>query len=264
MMYKEKFVVSLKSDGKFLRDEDGVVKLPFNSEYELYLKNLESREAVLSVSIDGKDVLNGDQLFIHANSSLNLLGFLDGNNVKNKFKFIELTKEVEDVLGYDPEDSIIKVEVWFKKLKPIVQESIVTTTYKYGDPWHWVYPYYPNQYPYYTTEPYKTTATYYCSGNLSNTVSNINISCSSFSNDIGITVKGDKCKQDFDSIYVDNLEEQSHVFILRISGYKENKKVDNIVTAKSKMYCSECGKANNIGNKYCTNCGSYICDVPIK
>jgi hypothetical protein len=258
-MYKEKFVVSLKSDGKFLRDEDGVVKLPFGSEYELYLKNLESREAVLTISIDEKDVLNGNQLVINSNSNLNLLGFMEDNSVKNKFKFIELTKKIEDNLGYSPEDSIIRVEVWFKKLKPIVQESIITTTYKYGDPWHWAYPYYPNQYPYYTTEPYRTTVTYSCSGNSSNTVSNMNINCLRSLNDVGITVKGNECKQDFNSIYVDNLEEQSHVFILRISGYRdENKKVENVLTKKDKTKCITCGKINKYSNKFCGECGTFL------
>jgi hypothetical protein len=261
-MYFEKFVVSLKSEGKFLRDENGVVKLPFGSEFSLYLKNLESRDAVVRISIDGKDVLDENRLMVCANSNLDLLGFMKNNKVKNNFKFIELTKDIEKHLGYTPEDSLIRIEVWFRKPKPIVQE--VTVTYpRWGD--YWVYPYYP-------FEPYKIvyTGNYtYSSNNPSpkgttfsaqSCSNNISMDClRSSTNDVGITVKGNECNQDFNSIYIDDLEEQSHIYILKLSGYQDNnKKVENIVATRDKIECETCGKENKYSNKFCSNCGTFL------
>ena len=261
MMYVEKFVASLKVNGKFLRDEDGAIKIPFGTEYDLYLKNIESRDAVVSVSIDGKDVLDGNKLVVRGNSSLDLLGFMDGQQVKNKFKFIELTKEIEKHLGYSPEDSIIRIEFWFKKMKPIVQE--INTIYKP----HWEYPYYPYM-PYaywyyndYNGNIYTRGRGSSCGTSVYNdsscTYSTDAVNCS-FTSDIGITVKGNECGQDFSSTYVGDLEEQSHVIILRLSGYKDDKKVETVFTTKDKIECPTCGKKNEYNDRFCSDCGTFL------
>ena len=40
MVYFEKFVANLKVYGKFLRNNENIIELPFGSEYILFLKNI--------------------------------------------------------------------------------------------------------------------------------------------------------------------------------------------------------------------------------
>ena len=260
-MHYDKFVVAVKAGSKFLRDEDGVVKLPFGSDYNLYLKNLNSRDAVVSVSIDGKDVLGGNRLVVRANSNVDLLGFMEGNSVKNAFRFIQLTKELEERLGYSPEDSLIRVEVTYRKEKPITQ--VVDTVYRYNH-WDWQPRPYIWHNDYYTNgnKPIDRNVTVSCYGASAsldgvNTCSSKNTSFST--SDVGITVKGKECDQNFSSIYINDLEDQSHVLVLRLSGYKEdNSKVETVVGSQEKLECPTCGIKNENKSKFCVNCGTSL------
>jgi hypothetical protein len=255
-MHSEKFVCSLKINGMYLRDESGVVKIPFGTDYTLYLKNINSRDAVVKVSIDGKDVLDGNRLVVRGNSSIELLGFMKGQEVKNNFRFIKLTQEIEDRLGYSPEDSLIRIEVWYEKAKPTVQEF----TYVHHQPW---YPYW-NEYPYgvrWISGGGHTT----CGNSMPNVVSCYNTSygdanaAATYTSDVGITVGGKECEQNFGSAYVGDLEDQSHVMVLRLSGYKSNnEKVETVTTTKGTIKCSTCGRENLYKDKFCSNCGTFL------
>lgn len=254
MMQYEKFVVAVKAGEKFLRDQDGVVRLPFGTDYNLFLKNINSRDAVVSVSIDGEDVLGGSRLVVNANSKMELLGFLEGQSVKNKFRFIELTKEVEDRVGYSPLDSLIRLEIRYRKPKPIVQE--ITTTYTYPK-WE----YYPWTYTSRGTGTYSTSA--YTSSADMPVVAMASCACNFTSNepcsDVGVTVKGQQCNQEFSSIFIDDLEEQSHVMVIRLSGYRENNnKVETLIGSQEKIECPTCGRKNENKSKYCSNCGTFL------
>ena len=269
MMHQDNFVVSVKSDGKFLRDEHGVVKIPFDSEYALYLKNLDSRPAVVKVSIDGEDVLNSQQLIVAGNAHLLLEGFLKGLVATRKFKFIELTKEVEENLGYSPEDSIIRVEIQYQKRKPQTQEIQRVYRDRYRDWWIYPYPYtYYDPNPQYTLTWNDSSGIHsYSGGNSCGVVSLDSVNCTysvnsesySYTSDIGKTVKGENCDQQFQQGYLGDLEEQSEVLTLRLSGYRDdNKKVEAITTKTDKIYCSQCGKANGLDNKFCPVCGTKL------
>jgi hypothetical protein len=272
MMYVEKFVGAVKCKGKFLRDKDGVVKIPFENDYSLVLKNLEGREAVVRIIIDGKDVLNGSSLVINGNSTLELNGFLNGNSVNNKFRFVRFTKTIEEAIGYDPEDSLIKIQFQFKKLEPIKQEVITTYHYDWGWGNPWNYPFWYNGGKY----------THSFSGNNSGSIGSSDdtnvykvygaINCSlptmdscftanSVSNDdLGITVKGSECNQEFKPTYVGELEDQIHTIVLRLSGYEEDYKEEilEVVGSRDKIICPTCNKKNDYESKFCSKCGTYI------
>lgn len=251
-MYVEKFVVSLKVDGKYLRDNESTVRIPFGTEYSIYLKNLESRDCVAKVFIDNKDVLNGKELIIRSGNFIELEGFLNGMSVKNKFKFIELTKEIEENRGYNPEDSLIRVEVKYQKPKPIVQEFVSHWTYVYPNFSTWNENTYSNN----------TFGTSYRSvGGMSSGNSEINSLAMSGvpTSDVGITVKGQETNQDFGYGYIGELEEFYHVIVLKLSGYKKNKtEVQQYVTTKEKIKCLTCGKENSTEFKFCPKCGTFI------
>jgi hypothetical protein len=256
MMQYEKFVVAVKAGEKFLRDQDGVVKLPFNTDYSLFLKNINSRDAVVGISIDGEDVLNNQKLVINANTKMELLGFLEGQSVKHKFRFIELTKDIEQKIGYSPLDSIIRIEVTYRKPKPVVQE--ITTVYRP----HWEYYHY--SYPVYNYSdsnrmPVDRSINVSCSSYSDGLVGTASVSCDSFTSDVGITVKGQECNQDFGITHINDLEEQSHVLVVRLSGYREdNSKVETVITSREKVECDICGKKNDNQSKFCANCGSFL------
>jgi len=133
-MYNAGLVCVVKVNGRILRESMDEVYLPFNSEYSILIKNLESRKALVNISIDSQDVLDGNSLIIGPNEESELKGFMNGNKAKNKFKFIQKTKEISEFRGDKIDDGIIRLEYWFEQLAP--QKQMVITE-------HWHYNYTP-------------------------------------------------------------------------------------------------------------------------
>ena len=261
MAFCNNFVVSIKSNGNFLREqkfygkEGSEVRIPFGSEYSIYLKNMDSfRKALVSVTIDGKDVLDGDKIIVCPNCFVELEGFLNGMKVSNKFKFIERTEQIEEHRGIDPEDGIVRIEYWFEK--PTDYSGIIY--YKYGE--------LCNQG---TSWPYKDiprsigTTTY----TLSNSVANgYSVSCDyttsldshSQSDDTGITVHGDSSSQRFSQGYIKSTEERSSVICIVLKGEINSKKVETAVYTKTPIKCPTCGKVNKSFSRFCSNCGTCL------
>ena len=129
MMYESKLAVALKSAGKVLREFKDTVYVPFGSEYSIFVKNMNSVRALVSVSIDGEDVGDGTQFIVDANDSVDIERFIkDGNfNKGNRLKFIERNEAVEDHRGIGVEDGLVRVEFQF--------ERIIPTYVPYVEPW---------------------------------------------------------------------------------------------------------------------------------
>jgi len=246
-MFKNNFVVAIKCGG-ILREIDGSVMLPFNSEYSILLKNLDSRRAVAKVSIDGQDVLCGHSLVIHPNSEFELEGFLLPDlTVRNKFKFVQKTEDIVRHRGDRVDDGIVRVEFNFEK---VPQTTLV---------WHWIYkPYYP------WVEPVPIVIhNTYAGGSTTNrafTCTTQQASCSSnLAADEGITVAGSPTKQTFSNVTVNQLEETSTVITIKLRGTTLSGKVavEPLVT-KSKTVCPTCGKKSRSSAKFCSNCGTCL------
>ena len=138
MVYHQKLVAVIKYNGKILREKDNnTVYLPFLAEYELFIKNLESRDAVLNISIDGQDILDNQQLVVKANQTCTLEGFLKGNTITNKFKFIQKTNKIQDFRGDKIDDGLIRIEYQFTKLN----HSITEIHHHHIDHGHFHHPY---------------------------------------------------------------------------------------------------------------------------
>ena len=271
-MFKDNFVVALKVNGKVLREGEDSVKVPFNTEYSIFLKNLESKKAVVKISVDGEDVLDGKKLIVHPNSDLELEGYFKDTAAKNKFKFIEKTKQIEDFRGNRIDDSLIRVEFWFEKDKPIVQDVLHHHRDIYHS-WWWGYPYSPQLRSPWDTFRYdypditwNTTGggTSSASFDINSQDSQINCNYSnSFENNTfnedGITVKGQEINQQFGQGYTSDLEEQSHVIILKIKGFVfDKKKVETPLFVNDKLICKICGTSNRSIYKHCTDCGALL------
>lgn len=289
-MYKENFVVAIKTkNGKILRELDESVTLPFGEEYSIILKNLNSRKAVVNISIDGQDVLDNDQLLIKPNSETELKGFLTGNIVKNRFKFIKKTKEISDYRGDRVDDSLIRVEYRFEK--KCVTERVDIEYHNHEIPYH------PHDISYYdhsrkllrraphigtrivdrsgtdnsNSRDYSNISCYNFSSDLAPTASKTNlgkVTCTSSSDlgicDIpkpeeGITVKGSKTTQHFTEAYVGELEESSSVIVLKLKGYTTKQEYVVVpITVKTKLTCETCGKKSKSSAKFCARCGTSL------
>jgi hypothetical protein len=59
VVYTNNFIAVVKHKGRIMRDTNGVVRLPFGSEYSVLLKNKDSKTAVVRIEIDGEDVMSG-------------------------------------------------------------------------------------------------------------------------------------------------------------------------------------------------------------
>ena len=148
MTYKDNFVAEVKCNGKILRIKDGAVHLPFGSEYTLLLKNLNSRKASVRVHIDGQDVLDYSSLILEPNSSTEIEGFLSGTVARNRFKFIQKTKQVQDHRGDKIDDGLVRVEFAFEKARPeVVKKTIIHDHHHHDHHHHHHDYYYPRPYP---------------------------------------------------------------------------------------------------------------------
>jgi hypothetical protein len=70
------------------------------------------------VWIDGQDVLDGKSLILNPNETVELEGFLRGMQGRNKFRFIQKTKEISDHRGDRIDDGLIRVEFAYEKPAP--------------------------------------------------------------------------------------------------------------------------------------------------
>jgi len=139
MMFNNKLVACIKSNGKVLREFKDVIYIPFGSEYSIYLKNLNSVRAEVNISIDGKDVCP-DGLVINANSEVNIERFIKDLNTGNRFKFIERTGNIENHRGIQAEDGLIRISFKFEKvmLKPTWVNVLPVYSPTYiPQPGHW-------------------------------------------------------------------------------------------------------------------------------
>jgi len=300
-VYKQNLVVVIKVNGKILREDGDIVRLPFNNTYSILIKNLNSVKALVSVSIDGKDILNGNQLIVNPNSDVELERFVDDLNRGNKFLFIQKSKEIAEHRGDFIDDGCIRVEYSFEA-QPEIQHHI---NHIYHDQYHYNnYWYYPNIYPWtnYPTVTYSSGGTY-CSDNVNSGCNDLNDlvlrfcnvqnvqsvqqdtqkqintnfvsaqGCNFSTSDVtldsidsfapkseeGVTVKGSVSDQKFQIGSIGKLEDQKHVIILRLVGYKTNNEViTKPITVNERLICSSCGTSNVSINQYCRKCGTFL------
>lgn len=282
MTYKDRFVVEVKHNGKIMRVRDGFVTLPFGSEYSLLLKNLNSRRALVNISIDGEDVLDGNSLVINKNSTTELEGFMKGNIARNKFKFIKKTQEIQDHRGDKIDDGMIRVEFAYEVEEPVRIRQIINEHHEHHhhhhhhDDWRWPRPlrwtsdYTPDVYYSNTVGSSKGLGdvhAYNCSvgndGVLSSADAPENIKYDADAlqtpiDDMGITVKGNEIHQSFSHTWIGKTD-PSQVIIINLKGTNsQGQAVQQPVTVKTKLTCSSCGRNYTSMYKFCPNCGTFL------
>lgn len=275
MMYNQRFVVALKSNGKVLREDKDTCFLPFGSEYSVFLKNLNSLRAAVKVSIDGVDVLNGRQLVVNGNSELNLERFLsDDMNEGRRFRFIERTGDIEQHRGVGVEDGIIRVEFQYEKyvkpyeyvppnIKPweISQDQWPSTrTSKevhYGPLWNSS----GTSDVQYSADASSAQSINSASSDSLRTrriIPTMDSYVSDVKNDAGFTVEGSKSDQSFTTTYLGALEPEKHVIVLQLKGINADAPIAAPVTVKTKKYCTSCGREWAFKYEYCPRDGTFL------
>lgn len=265
MTYKEKFVAVIKSNGKILRESGNEVRIPFGSEYEIYMKNLNTKKAVVEVSVDGQDVLDGNSLVLRPNETTTLRGFMKDTAVKNRFRFIEKTKEISDYRGDRIDDGIVSVRFQFEQDAPFIAPP--PKPWPDWDEYDWTeverkfrrkskgisHQFLSDSS---TTGPTFSNFTYNTTYTCSTPVSS---NSSMPKTEEGITVKGSETHQQFYRTSVGALEPVSEVIILRLVGTtSKGKRIRKPVTTKTKVRCPTCGRRWKSSMKYCGNCSTYL------
>ena len=288
-MYNNKVVTCIKVNGKILREFKDTVYIPFGSEYSVFVKNLESRRAIVKIEIDGTPV-NTDGFIVNANSDLNIERFVKDLDKGNRFKFIERTAKIEDgPRGIKAEDGLIRVSFQFEKVAPKFETTHVYHNTVHHYPYRWG-PYWYNDGPYYGSPMYgsggligsvnqqnakmtSTSATMGeesvpmksakgmsggASGSLSaNSVSSFSATRSFV--DTGITVPGSVSDQKFTMVSSFPTDDEEHVMVIKLLGEDpRGKTVEVPVTVKAKPKCVTCGHTNKATNKCCSECGTAL------
>ncbi len=268
MVYTNKFVATLKQNGKVLREFGDKFYLPFGSEYSIFLKNLHSKRALVTVKIDGKNVAGNNQFVINANSTLDIERYVENLNQGGRFKFIERTQKIEDYRGIGVEDGLIQItfqyEADFSQLLTEVSDRYHKSTNE------WPITSQPLRgFPFTTQgsgkEYYGAIGTTFNAGAGINSLShggcgsieNIQL-CSSVINDNGITVPGSTSTQQFKLTNTFNVESEIHTIVMVLKGSEGNKLVEKIIDTKTKRKCDTCGKSNRYNSKFCRECGTSL------
>lgn len=291
MMYNEKLVVCVKSNGKVLREFKDKIYLPYGSEYSVFVKNLNTVRALVHIYIDGNEVIDGG-LIIDAGKETNIERSVKNGNLDkgNRFKFIERTDRIEQTRGVGTEDGLLRVEFQFEAPKPAWVNSLPK---RWDDPGY--YPSWPSRPIIFgnstgdyvplkgntisgnaddSSEKYgamgavcgsATSATYSTNSVLRGSAQSMmnqvvgTTSVSMDFNDAGITVPGSVSDQKFSIGHIGALEPTKHVIVLRLLGEDPNaKQVQKPVTVKQKPKCTTCGRVNKATSKFCVDCGTSL------
>jgi hypothetical protein len=298
MMYSKHFSVAVRVNGKILRETQGIVTLPFGAEYEILLKNLNSRRAMVKVAVDGTDATDCTRLILQPNASITLQRFIRNGNMSfgNRFKFIERSAGIEAHRGIGSDDGLVRCEFWAEKERPQeITETIVRRHYIDDyDYWPYPKPWYPRPWRRWNDGPTWGGGSVTLTGGDSGYVGNSQVSASCSvrstgqatadnlggnfkkcardqmqgaqfmgafnmaSNDAGITVPGSESHQEFHHASGFQLESSSTVIILQLRGEVGGIAVETPVTVERKPECSSCGKSNKATNKFCSECGTAL------
>jgi hypothetical protein len=275
MMHQNKLVFAVKSNGKVLREHGDTVYIPFASEYTLYIKNLNSVRVQLKIQIDGKDIFDGDEFIINANTSTEIERSIVGGNLAagNRFKFIERTAGVEKHRGIQVEDGLIRIEYEFER-----QPTAITNSF-----WGGIQ---GNSGPYYppgvrgasgSTGDWQSGLsgstlcnTQFASAQASDvSLSAVPISASITrgmvnqvqvkpANETGITVPGSASTQKFTTVAGIMSDGVKHVMVMKLLGELNEVPIVKPVTVKQKPTCQTCGKLNKATAKFCNECGTAL------
>ncbi len=120
MAYSNKFVACVIVNGQILKElENGVVPIPFGSEYSLRFRNRNDRRAVVQFFVDGENVSSNGYI-IGANSVIDIKRH---SGVDRAFKFVSLDSDEAADFGKsgpnaDKKKGLIEARFYLEKVAP--------------------------------------------------------------------------------------------------------------------------------------------------
>jgi hypothetical protein len=271
MMYSNKLIAVVKSNGKVLREQGENVFLPFGQEFTILIKNKNSLRALVKIEIDGTDATDGTSLIVPANGEIEIERFIKNGNLAqgNKFKFIERTAQIEQHRGAKVDDGFIRIEFEFEReAQPIKSPPIYTTPWRpYDDKYRLIGDQQfgdrgimrglsgtPTQS---LMNMAVAQATSYCA--TSKAAATMDSFCDEVQPAVGITVPGAVSDQKFTVGAWFATDGVKHVMIMRMFGETaQGVQVTKPVTVKAKPKCTTCGHTNKANAKFCSNCGTSL------
>lgn len=264
-MFSQDFVLSVLQDGKICKEENGVVKIPFGSNYVIRLRNKHRLKCATDVYVDGEKVNEVGQIVVHGNDYIDIEGFLRGGNKNTKFQFVELA-DGRVKQPNETQNGLIEVKFYLQKETEV--QKIVEHYYDYTYRPIWIYrddyikPWYPYGGPCWCNS--HTIGSNIGGGGTSTsagiTTNNSNNECycsaeskidsSGLLGDLkssnGATIEGNNFEQNFNSIHFD-LKQEPITLRLQLVGYEADLRK-----------CLYCHSKVKIGDKFCSKCGTKL------
>lgn len=257
-MYSGKFLSQISVNGSVLSERsDGVVEIPFGSEYCIRLENKHQTRAKASVYLDEEHV--GD-FVVEARSKLELKRFATENKA---FLFVRPNSAKAKRDGKSDlsvgDNGVVRIHWYLEKAKAAKDyaDYITKTPYIPDIPTKpWVNPTKnPWSQPWRTDDQYPSTPKIWMQNSgpkmssFSGGVRGQSLNCSAPVED-GVTVKGNVTNQNFVKVYYEWQEDYvQHRLLLK--GYDAIKETP---TVEGENYCAECGRKRK-KEKFCPACG---------
>lgn len=251
-MYKDKYVLTiLDQNGLPCKEHDGECFVPFNTEYQIRLKNKTKYDTLAKITIDGKPIMDSNQgVIIPAYNSVDLERWVDGDMLKGKrFRFVP----VDDSRVDDPTDSnnggiVVKMYKSIPNMR--FGGSIKTTNFDGGD-WTCMD---AVSHDFIKPNTGGSGIKYNCC------VTDMGNTIYKSTYDKGATIGGSKSNQEF-------VETNSHVWStehttlrLTLKGEAQHKQ-PTIAFNDFPMeirYCPKCGRKKRDRDRFCSKCGLKI------
>jgi hypothetical protein len=273
-MYKDGFVLSILKDGKPLNEIEGIVRIPFDSEYQIRLRNKNWVNCKAKVYIDGAPVSQLGNFVINSQGVIDLERFLDSSLDEGaRFKFVH--KDHGEVSDPDNEENgVIRVE--FYKASSITY-TITTNNYPYSP---WIYHDYSGARPWGSDDSDTLDWSYsndnktsdgdgtlhHSGGGTRSMADGVQVqNCSAMycstptmdsfgAGEEGATVGGSKSHQKFHTVADFLTETFPTVLELKLLAPKDK----HYVAPKPRRFCSQCGSKVQRKDRFCSSCGTKL------
>ena len=263
-MFSNRFVLCILHDGQPQSElANGVVKLPFGTNYGIRCRNKNDRRAVVQLFIDGEQV-SGAGYVVPANGHIDIYRHF---NKDAGFTFTTLdSPEAVDAGKNGPNEDkskgVVEAKFFLEKEVPPVQVKYIHETHY----WHGQ-PHFPG---YYCSRDYSCDYKHYLKGAIGTSHSDVNSSVVGFSEDTprgtasenlaaplqdGCTVEGQSTGQTFSYTTCDTEPTYTSLKVF-LQGF-HNEAAKDAAVAVSGRFCDRCGAlAARVTSKCCHACGA--------
>lgn len=228
MVYQNNYVLCILHNGQVLREVNGEVYLPFDSEYVIRVKNKSSVRCGITIKVDGSYIHPPNvKLIVPACGTLDLERMMVDGNMESgpRLKFVSVDHpEVADPTNC--ENGVVEVSVY---------KEVVRFTQTWIPSWRL---------------DHSGTCDHLSRGDW---VTNSSSTYSCSTSNVGATIPGSTSDQSFQETNVELEPWPSATLRLTLRGIQENKAL--YVKDTRYKYCSQCGKKCRFKDKFCSRCG---------